>query len=776
MALNANYRDSKGQIYASGSVTLAPFTSIVLLKDSGTFPPPATLREPENPANAANGIDYSYYEGGWSSLPDFSSLKSVKTGTANDITFWYRNRDDNFAMRFTGYVNIPTDGTYTFYTSSDDGSKLYIGSTEVVNNDGNHGIQERSGVIGLKAGKHALTVTYYQGGGGRDLSVSYSGQGLAKQVIPASALYRVATGSAPAAPATPLRDPENPDNAVAGLDYSYYEGNWGSLPDFSNLTPVETGTAGTINLGMRNRDDNFGMRYTGYINVPADGVYSFYTSSDDGSKLYIGNTEVVSNDGTHPVQERSGSIGLKAGKHALMVVFFESTNGQDLSVSYSGPGLAKQVIPASALYRVATGSAPTTASSPALRDPENPSDAVAGLDYAYYEGNWGALPDFNSMTPIKAGSTGTLDLLLRNRDDNFAMRFTGYVNVPTDGMYTFYTSSDDGSKLFIGSTEVVSNDGTHPMQERSGTIGLKAGKHALMVGFFESANGQDLSVSYSGPGMGKQAIPASAYYRNGSAPVDKTSGSGLQGEYFNNRTLTDPSVLSRVDEMIDFDWGRGSPAPGTVNNDNFSVRWTGQVQTPASGNYTFSTSSDDGVRLWVDNRLIIDNWTVHRPSVNTGVIALTAGQKYNIRLEYFEDSEGAIAQLKWSYPGQSQQDVPQSRLFSTTGSGGRVSAPQPAVAEAIRAPEVSPGDDLYVTVYPVPARDELQVRYQATTAGQTVIELINTAGVIVMRQPESVIEGTNQIKVPVRSLNRGLYVLRLSQGNQRLTRKVVLAE
>jgi hypothetical protein len=156
---------------------------------------------------------------------------------------------------------------------------------------------------------------------------------------------------------TTLRDPENPSNAVSGLDYKYYEGTWSTLPSFGSLTAVKTGTSTTgFDLSTRNKDDYFGYQFTGYVNIPSDGTYTFYTSSDDGSKLYIGTTEVVNNDGLHASVEKSGTIGLKAGKHAITVVFFENGGGQSLSVSYSGPNLSKQTIPTSALYRAGTAS------------------------------------------------------------------------------------------------------------------------------------------------------------------------------------------------------------------------------------------------------------------------------------------------------------------------------------------------------------------------------------------------------------------------------------
>lgn len=149
----------------------------------------------------------------------------------------------------------------------------------------------------------------------------------------------------------PLRDPENPANTVAGIDYKYYEGTWSSLPDFTALTPVKTGTLANFSLSPKNVSDHFGFVYSGFINVPTNGLYTFYTNSDDGSKFYIGTTEVVNNDGSHAAQEREGSIGLKAGKHAFKVVYFDGTSTEGLNVSWAGPGLTKQLVPDGNLFR-----------------------------------------------------------------------------------------------------------------------------------------------------------------------------------------------------------------------------------------------------------------------------------------------------------------------------------------------------------------------------------------------------------------------------------------
>src|SRR5262249_9631783 len=119
------------------------------------------------------------------------------------------------------------------------------------------------------------------------------------------------------------------------------------------------------------------------------------------------------------------------------------------------------------------------------------------------------------------------------------------------------------------------------------------------------------------------------------------------------------------DPTISFNWGSGSPAAG-IGADLFSARWTGQVQAVESGTYTLRTWSDDGVRLWVNGQLVINNWTDHAPTYDTGTITLQAGQRYAITLEYYERSGGAVVQLEWMRPGQGAFAlVPQANLFSS---------------------------------------------------------------------------------------------------------------
>ncbi|MBX2862601.1 MAG: DUF4347 domain-containing protein [Leptolyngbyaceae cyanobacterium MAG.088] len=144
------------------------------------------------------------------------------------------------------------------------------------------------------------------------------------------------------------------------------------------------------------------------------------------------------------------------------------------------------------------------------------------------------------------------------------------------------------------------------------------------------------------------------------------NGDGLKGDYFDNQDFTDLQ-LTRTDATVDFNWGGGAPDP-TIGVDTFSVRWTGQIEPLYSETYTFQTTTDDGVRLWVNGQLIIDQFVDQAPTSYTGDITLEAGQKYDIRLDYYENGGGAVAELHWSSDSQAFEIIPQSQLFSDDGS------------------------------------------------------------------------------------------------------------
>ncbi|WNS41272.1 glycosyl hydrolase [Paenibacillus sp. MMS20-IR301] len=141
-----------------------------------------------------------------------------------------------------------------------------------------------------------------------------------------------------------------------------------------------------------------------------------------------------------------------------------------------------------------------------------------------------------------------------------------------------------------------------------------------------------------------------------------TSPYGLKGEYFGNTELSGAPLLTRTDSRIDFNWHGDSPA-ATIGEDSFSVRWTGTIKPLYSEKYTFTASSDDGIRVWIGGKLIIDSWKKQSGISREGSIVLSAATAYDIKVEYFENYGDASVRLMWQSPSQKQAVIPRNALM-----------------------------------------------------------------------------------------------------------------
>jgi uncharacterized repeat protein (TIGR01451 family) len=162
------------------------------------------------------------------------------------------------------------------------------------------------------------------------------------------------------------------------------------------------------------------------------------------------------------------------------------------------------------------------------------------------------------------------------------------------------------------------------------------------------------------------------------------NGLGMLGQYYHFSGVTPPAdpfqslILERNDPTIDFNWGTGSPDP-SINNNLFAGRWSGQVEALHTEEYTFYTYSDDGIRVWVDGQLVVDDWSNHGARERSGVISLQAGHKHDLEVHYYENGGDAVAQLSWESASQPKEIIPQSALFppadlAVTKSASAVSA------------------------------------------------------------------------------------------------------
>lgn len=458
--------------------------------------------------------------------------------------------------------------------------------------------------------------------------------------------------------------------STPGLKYSYYEGNWNSLPNFNSIKPVKEGIVSNVNLDIRNRETQYAVLWKGYIRILTSGNYTFETLSDDGSEFYIGNsgtsiTTLVNNNGLHAPVLRSGSIYLRVGLYPIAVSYFQKDGGQTMELYWSSnQGVPWQKIPDINF----------------LTEPEGPrfTHKTLGLHYSYYEGTWSSLPNFNSIQAINKGIALNTKLDVRKRETKYAIQWLGYINIPDSGDYTFTTMSDDGSRMLIGDhaynlKTIVVNDGLHASQTRSGTITLKAGIHPVAISYFQGEGDQTWKLFWSSnTGINREEIPDNAFIANleGITFLNKEVY-GLNYRYYEGswNSLPDFKKITPVKE-------------GIINNANLNPRnretdyaflWKGFIKIPVQGDYTFTTVSDDGSKFYIGDysidslKPVVLNDGLHGNQSRSGTVQLSAGM-YPVTISYFQKGGGQTMVLYWSSnTGITSQQIPDAAFISETG-------------------------------------------------------------------------------------------------------------
>jgi hypothetical protein len=335
-----------------------------------------------------------------------------------------------------------------------------------------------------------------------------------------------------------------------------------------------------------------------------------------------------------------------------------------------------------------------------------------------------------------AGSPGTAI-----SSDTFSARWTGQVQTSaTSGTYQFHVTADDGVRLWVNNVLLI--DQWHTVASATsytGSISLAANtRYDVKLEYFENTANASIKLEWTPPGGTRAVIPSGnlfhvptpdynynqmMYRLDLSDPrfLGLFGGTGLTGQYFDNSDLTGLKKTT-IDGAINFNWGAGSPDP-SIAPDSFSARWAGLIEPKFSESYSFITTADDGVRLWVDGQLLIDRWTdrqqagdvngdgqvnsldfsaiashfnssgmtrtegdlsgdgvvnaldfntlatnfgtVLAPAQDIGTISLLAGKKYDIRLEYYEDTGDASVVLEWQSASQLREVIPSTHLYQS---------------------------------------------------------------------------------------------------------------
>lgn len=240
---------------------------------------------------------------------------------------------------------------------------------------------------------------------------------------------------------------------------------------------------------------------------------------------------------------------------------------------------------------------------------------------------------------------------------------------------------------------------------------------------------------------------------------------GIVGRYFDNRTLDGTHRFTRVDPAIDFTWGSGAPDP-RLPADDFSVQWSGYLVPPQTGFYTFHATADDGVRLWVNDTLRVDQWIDQSPTTYSATAGLRRNQPVPLRMEFYERGGGAVARLEWTDPDFNRQVLGSPYLFT---------APPKDLGGEEQEP---PGPTLTLTHYPNPVRDETTVVLNVPESGPVRLVLVNLLGqrlATLLDDPD--FEASQRtLSLPVAPFAAGLYFLRLEADGKVVTSKMVVVK
>ena len=262
------------------------------------------------------------------------------------------------------------------------------------------------------------------------------------------------------------------------------------------------------------------------------------------------------------------------------------------------------------------------------------------------------------------GSTGTSAALKAAG----GARWTGSIAATASSTYTFSVQGTGGVTLSVNGVVLINTSAiTGGAVRASAPISMVAGqKYAFALDYHKAPGSAPNVKLLSAANNAKQAVvPQTDLFPSAAPPELAATSSGLIGQYFIGTNFTD-LAFTRVDPTINFNFGSNSPDASIPKHSPFSILWTGQIHPSASANYTFTTTSDDGVRLYVGTQLVIDNFVQQSSHTASGQVALTAGQAYDIKVEYFQNGVGVgDVKLQYSTPTTKLSLLPASMVTST---------------------------------------------------------------------------------------------------------------
>jgi len=537
---------------------------------------------PDTAETAPGTIYFEFYDFRPPNLNSFPTTGELNTGIYSESNL-FDVRDiqilsdpgdaDHYSIRLTGFIQISTADTYTFYVAADDAGRLFIDNTLVVTKPG--GSTTTNGTIALNEGIYPFVYEYYEGTGANTTSIDVSSSTLPRQRLPNDWIYGFTDRDNDGI--LDYRDLDSDNDGIfdaveAGHGQAHTNGAVNGSVGTDGIPDAVQGTgnadSGTINYTIVDTDTD-GIRNFLSLDSDFDGcpdVTEAGFTDGDGDGILGSATVTVDANGV----VTSGSDGY-TGSDPLVL----DSNLMSLSCDTDVDGINPAV--------------DLDDDNDGILDTEENALCVGQLYYEFYDGapTGRTVDNIPTSGALSEGNITDFDVvLLQNTVDpgdanRYSIRYTGWLTIGASGSYTFYTTSDDGSKLLINGSEIVDNDGQHGVRERSGSVNLAAGTYPFQVLYFEVAGSTEtLSVQYEGPSIARQDIPFSNFI-SGACDADRDG-------ILNSEDLdSDGDGCTDVDEA--YGLGNDTDGDGIYGNGTPVVDASGRVTAAA---YTVPLDSD----------------------------------------------------------------------------------------------------------------------------------------------------------------------------------------